>query len=102
MTADLVVADVERLRGRLDALDARLLAVLDARLQCCLEIAQAKSRHGLPMMAPHRIGLVHARARRYAEDHGIDPRFLRDIYELVIAEACRLENIAMAPTEDLA
>ncbi len=83
---------LEALRARLDRLDERLLDTLHRRLECCTEIAHVKRRHEVAMMQPHRIELVQRRAARYAAEHGIDPSFLHRLYELVIAETCRLED----------
>jgi 4-amino-4-deoxychorismate mutase len=43
-------------------------------------------------MQPGRIGVVQDRAAKYAAMHGIDSAFLRRLYEMVIAETCRLED----------
>jgi chorismate mutase len=99
--------DLETLRARLDRIDERLLGVLDERLSCCAAIAEAKQRHGVPMMQPHRIGVVQRRAALFAAARGIDPEFLRNLYDLIIAETCRLETAIMgdasaAVTEQMA
>lgn len=80
------------LRARLDEIDLALLDVLRDRLQCCLDIAEYKRVHGVSMMQPHRIGVVHERAAAYAATHDMNPEFLRSLYDLVIDEMCRAEN----------
>ena len=60
------------LRGELDAIDGQLLEILRARIECCVRIAEHKREHGVPMMQPHRIGLVQERAARFGAEHGID------------------------------
>jgi chorismate mutase len=82
-------------RERLDRIDQRLLDALRDRLACCVDIAYIKRRGAIPMMQPHRIGLVHARAAEYGREHGIDQDFLRRLYHLVIDETCRLEDVVM-------
>lgn len=83
---------LEPLRGRLDRIDERLLETLRARMECCIEIAHVKRAHQVPMMQNHRVGLVHDRAARFGEQHGIDRDFLRRLYEVIIAESCRVED----------
>ena len=96
MIGEPVVTDapdvLQDLRTRLDAIDERLLDVLRARLECCLEIARVKRANDLPMMQNHRIGIVHERAARYAERHGLSREYLRALYDLVITESCRVED----------
>jgi 4-amino-4-deoxychorismate mutase len=86
---------LETLRAELDRLDECLLDVVRKRIECCLDIARFKREHGVPMMQPHRIHIVQQRAARYAEHHGIDPNFLRRLYELIIGETCRVESLVI-------
>lgn len=88
-TADLMLA---RLREELDAIDAQLLDTVRRRLLLCCRIGRHKAEHAIAMMQPQRIGVVQARAAAFAAVHGIDPDFLRALYDLVIAETCRLED----------
>ena len=87
---------LEELRAKLDDIDARLLEQVRDRIYCCLEIAEHKRDHGVAMMQPHRIAVVQERAARYGAQHGIDGDFLRRLYDLLIAETCRVEDLAMA------
>ena len=87
---------LEELRAKLDSIDARLLEQLRDRINCCLEIADHKRVHGVAMMQPQRIAFVQERAARYGAEHGIDGDFLRRLYDLIIAETCRVEDLAMA------
>jgi 4-amino-4-deoxychorismate mutase len=79
------------LRARLDAIDARLLEAIRERLACCVEIGRYKARTGTAMMQPARIGVVKARATAFGREHGIDEQFLSNLYDVIIAETCRLE-----------
>ena len=83
---------LQALRDELDALDRTLLETLRQRLDCCCRIGLHKRDHAIPMMQPHRIGVVQARAAAFAAQHGMSPAFLRAIYELIITETCRLED----------
>jgi len=87
--------DIEVLRSELDRIDGSLLDTLRLRIGCCVEIAHVKRTHGVPMMQPHRIGVVQRRAARYAEEHGLSAEFLRRLYDLVIAETCRVEDLVI-------
>jgi 4-amino-4-deoxychorismate mutase len=87
--------EIEDLRSALDRIDESLLDLLRRRIECCVEIAHVKRKHGLPMMQPHRIGIVQQRAARYAEAHGLSGEFLRRLYDDVIAETCRVEDLVI-------
>ena len=87
---------LEELRAKLDGIDAQLLEHLRDRINCCLEIADYKRVHGVAMMQPQRIAFVQERAANYGAEHGIDGDFLRNLYDLIIAETCRVEDLAMA------
>ncbi|SEM43468.1 chorismate mutase [Variovorax sp. YR750] len=83
---------LQSLRDELDSLDRTLLETLRQRLNCCCRIGLHKRDHAIPMMQPQRIGVVQARAAAFAAEHGMSPAFLHALYELIIAETCRLED----------
>jgi 4-amino-4-deoxychorismate mutase len=89
------VPELAKLRARLDRIDGDFLRLLHERIQCCVEIAHVKRVHQVPMMQPHRIGVVKQRAAGFGEQHGIDQQFLSRLYDLVIAETCRVENLVI-------
>lgn len=84
---------LEMLRADLDRIDAEFLEALGARVAVCRSIARYKREHGVPMMQPHRINVVQARAARYAEANGLDPTFMKQLYDLIITETCRIEDL---------
>jgi len=84
---------LETLRTDLDRIDAQFLAALGARIAVCRSIAHYKREHGVPMMQPHRIGVVQQRAARFAEANGLDLTFMKQLYDLIIGETCRIEDL---------
>ena len=95
ITSHETVAELEQLRSKLGAIDESLLDQLRQRLECCVQIAEVKKANGVPMMQPHRIGVAHERAARYGKEHGISQDFLRKLYDVVIDETCRLEDLVI-------
>jgi 4-amino-4-deoxychorismate mutase len=93
---DVAAEDLDSLRARLDALDRVLLDTVRDRVRCCVRIAGVKRRHGVPMMQPQRIALVQERAASYAAEHGLDAAFLHRLYDLIIDETCRVEDLVIA------
>ena len=52
------------------------------------------------MMQPPRIGVVQQRAARFAEANGLDLTFMKQMYDLIIGETCRIEDLIIdADTE---
>jgi 4-amino-4-deoxychorismate mutase len=94
--SDAAAGDLERLRAQLDALDQVLLDTVRDRIRCCVRIGDVKRRHRVPMMQPHRIAIVQERAASYAAEHGIDAKFLQRLYDLLIDETCRVEDLVIA------
>lgn len=80
-------------RDELDALDTQLLDILRRRLECCVSIAQLKREHDIPMMQPSRVGVVQQRAEAFGQEHGISTDFLRNLYDVIITETCRVEDL---------
>ncbi|MFD1813676.1 chorismate mutase family protein [Rhodococcus gannanensis] len=100
VAADPSELELANLRTELDGIDDRLLEQVRARIEVCTRIAQVKRRHAIPMMQPRRVGAVHEHARAYALDHDISPQFLRELYDLLIAETCRVEDLIIDKPPD--
>ncbi|WP_305091450.1 chorismate mutase family protein [Prescottella sp. R16] len=88
------------LRAELDAIDARLLEAVRDRVDVCVRIAEVKRRDRIPMMQPHRVDAVHARAERFAREHGLSPEFVSVLYDVLIAETCRVEDVVIGSGGD--
>jgi chorismate mutase len=87
--------DEQRLAGfrtKLDGIDEELVRLLGRRYAICREIADFKKAHRIPMMQSGRVEAVKARAAEIARANGVDPSFIRELYDLVIRESCRIED----------
>jgi chorismate mutase len=85
-------SELEALRSELDGIDVHFRETLKNRIECCIRIAEYKKDHDVPMMQPHRIGIVQDRAAAFAKATGIDPGFMRGLYSMIINETCRIED----------
>ncbi len=83
---------LDSFRRDLDAIDALLLETVRQRLELCLRIGEWKRSREVPMMQPGRVRVVQERAREFARRHDLSPDFFNALYELMIAETCRLED----------
>lgn len=79
-------------RARLDAVDDQLARIVSERLAICAEVARTKRTLGIPMMQPDRVGKVCDAYAERGRMSNVDPKFMRALAELIIAEACRLED----------
>jgi chorismate mutase len=89
---------LEQLRRRLDKLDEELLDVLARRFEVCREVAAHKAAAQIPMMQPARVAEVKRRAVCNGESRGLGKEFMAALYDLVIAEACRIEDLILDGT----
>ncbi len=84
--------EIEELRRQLDEADYALLRTIQKRLEICTRIAERKREGGIAVMQPDRIELVQRRAEVFGSENGISKPFLRQLYDTIIAEACRVQR----------
>lgn len=89
------VEGLEPFRRRLDAIDDEIARLLGERLQICREVAAFKSEHGIPMMQPDRVKVVRERYLERGAEHDLPQQFSSDLFDLLIATTCRLEDELM-------
>jgi 4-amino-4-deoxychorismate mutase len=88
-------AGLEPFRRRLDAIDDQIAKLLGERLEICREVAAYKSEHGIPMMQPERVKIVRENYLRRGAEHDLPEQFSSDLFDLLIATTCRLEDEQM-------
>lgn len=88
------------LRSELDDIDRRFLEDIRARIDVCVRIAEVKRHRSIPMMQPQRVNLVQDRAAEFARSNGLSPEFLRRLYEVMIGETCRIEDVVIGADGD--
>jgi len=82
-------------RRRLDEIDERIARLLGERLDICRDVAVYKSEHEIPMMQPDRVKLVRERYLARGAEVGLPEEFTSQLFELLIATTCRLEDELM-------
>ncbi|ACK72947.1 chorismate mutase related enzymes [Gloeothece citriformis PCC 7424] len=83
---------LDEFRTQLNILDEKLINILSERYQICRAIADFKKKHDIPMMQPARVEEVKNRCATMAKNKNLNPDFVRNLYTLIIDEACRLED----------
>jgi chorismate mutase len=86
---------LEPFRRRLDGVDDQIAALLGERLRICREVAVYKSEHEIPMMQPERVKIVRERYLARGAEHDLPEQFTSDLFDLLIATTCRLEDELM-------
>lgn len=86
---------LEPFRRRLDEIDDQIAKLLGERLDICREVAVYKSEHEIPMMQPDRVKIVRQRYLDRGAEVGLPEDFSSDLFDLLIATTCRLEDELM-------
>jgi chorismate mutase len=79
-------------RKELDEIDEQLMETLARRFAVCRKVAKYKARMDIPMMQPTRVAEVKQRAGQRTLSAGLKEEFGRELYDLIISEACVLED----------
>jgi len=92
--------EVDPWRERIDAIDDKILELLNTRSSCAVEIGRIKRRVGLPIYSPSRERSI---LRRLTLDNPgpLDALAVRRVFERIIDESRRLERVS-AEGEDAA
>jgi chorismate mutase len=89
-------AGLEPFRRRLDEVDDEIARLFGERFQICREVADYKSEHEIPMMQPDRVAVVRQRYLDRGAAVDLPPDFSADLFELLIAATCKMEDELMA------
>ena len=83
---------LEPYRACIDAIDDRIVALLAERIGIIREVAVVKTRENIPAVLQDRVDAVRERAAAQAEKLGLDPELVRQLYRILIAYSCDLEE----------
>jgi 4-amino-4-deoxychorismate mutase len=86
-------------RERLDPIDDEIARLLGERFEICREVAHFKSERGIPMMQPERVAQVRERYLARGEEADLPADFMADLFDLLIAATCKLEDELMEGSE---
>ena len=86
-------------RQKIDALDAKILALLGERFAVVRQVASLKAEHGIHPVLADRIEEVVGQARSAALRAGFDPALAEQVYRLIVDASCSLEADLIASGE---
>ncbi|MFI2752811.1 chorismate mutase [Cellulomonas sp. P22] len=97
-TTPALPADLLRLRGSIDNIDAALVYLLAERFKATQQVGVLKAAHGLPPSDPGREARQVARLRSLAHEAELDPVFAEKFLAFIVEEVIRHhEEIANGP-----
>ncbi|MCC2321867.1 chorismate mutase [Cellulomonas xiejunii] len=84
-----VPAELARLRGSIDNIDAALIHILAERFKATQRVGVLKAELGLPASDPGREAQQVARLRELAREADLDPVFAEKFLEFIVGEVIR-------------
>lgn len=82
----------EFLREQIDGADRELVEALAARMRTVGEIGAHKQAHGVTVLQPERWREIFATRTTWAEELGLRPEFVQQLYELIHLESIRTQT----------
>lgn len=86
-------AHLRPFRGKIDALDDKIMALLAKRFAIVRQVGELKAAHNFPSYISDRVVEVRERNAATGKKYGIDPDFVRMLYSLIIYQSCAEEDI---------
>ncbi len=84
--------EVEKLRMRIDEIDAELVKLLCERFSIAKKLGETKHKLGLPSVDIGRRTRVLRNVERLGGNGGLEPALLRSIFELILAHSEKLQG----------
>jgi 3-deoxy-7-phosphoheptulonate synthase/chorismate mutase-like protein len=88
---------IHRLRTTIDQIDRQIVRLLSSRQDLALEIGKVKAAQGLPIYIPDRESELLAIIEDEALRLGLDAGHVRALFQLVLAESRRLQQLLRSP-----
>lgn len=86
------VENLNRLRERIDVIDENIIRELAARMKVSAEIGAAKKEHNVAIIQAGRWEKVLEKADAAARQYGLDPKFVRAIFDAIHEESVKKQN----------
>lgn len=84
-----IPAELARMRGSIDNLDAAIIHIMAERFKITQQVGHLKADKGLPPADPGREAQQIARLRRLADEAELDPEFAEKLLNFIVSEVVR-------------
>lgn len=84
--------ELTQFREELNRIDAQIILLLGDRFKIIHAVGKYKKIHHIPMMQPDRVQEVKMRCTEIGSNYGLEHGFIDRLYDLIISEACKVEN----------
>ena len=78
---------IAQLRSQIDAVNARLLDLVEERLDLSVQVGEIKQKAGLPLYSEEREQDLLRRFRAEAVERGIDPDYVEELMAVVLVHS---------------
>lgn len=92
---------IHRLRTTIDQIDRQIVRLLSSRQDLALEIGRVKASQGIPIYIPERESELLAIIEEEAIRAGLDTGHVRALFQLVLAESRRLQQLLRSHSSDV-
>lgn len=87
------LANLSRLRERIDVIDENLIRELSERMKVSSEIGELKRGHGVAIVQPGRWEKVLEKVRALASQYGLDEEFVLGVFDAIHAASVREQEL---------
>lgn len=84
--------EIERLRKRIDKMDAQILRSLSKRVEICRSIGLIKEKYGVPIQDYPRENDVYGHIREKAAELGLDASHVEAIYHQIVSMCSAVQD----------
>ncbi len=90
--ATAAVDSLKDMRQQIDTLDHQLIDLLARRMRVCLDVAEYKKRHGMPVVQKGRYHEILEKRSAQGMSKGLDGTFVKNMMNLIHDESVRLQE----------
>lgn len=85
--------DINEIRQKIEEIDEKIIQLLSARLELIPDLVSIKKSRGIPIFQPEREVELFEKLDQLAQEYGLDPEFIHDVFARIITEMKDLQRI---------
>ncbi|MHA1777189.1 MAG: hypothetical protein DRO88_03420 [Promethearchaeia archaeon] len=88
-----MASSLKQIRDSIEEIDEKIIQLLRQRLNLVPEIVSIKQKEHIPIFHPEREQALFEKYHELAQEYGLDPEFIHDIFARIIIEMKDLQRI---------